>query len=70
MLFLTKTKFTKNQHNRLSNIFDGVGQVIFAVAVVTPAIGGLDNSDLRVLLLGIVVAIFCWITSIRIAKKG
>ncbi len=65
-----RSKFSKTQYDRLSNIFDGAGQVIFGVTVVTPVIRGLDSSDLHVLSLGISFAVFCWIVSTMLAKKG
>lgn len=70
MLFLNSSGFSKNQYNRISNILDGAGQIVFGVAVVTSLIQGLDNLDLRVLSLGIGVAVFCWVVSIMLARKG
>ncbi|MBI5356955.1 hypothetical protein HZB78_05110 [Candidatus Collierbacteria bacterium] len=64
-----KPVFTTNQLNRLSNIIDSAGQVVFGVAVVSPIVGNVDNPNLTVIILSIIVAIFLWSISVWLARK-
>ena len=60
---------TVKQIERLSNIFDNAGQVIFGVAVLSPLITGFKNVNIFVILTGIVGVITCWGTSILLERK-
>lgn len=64
-----KPVFTTNQLNRLSNIIDSAGRVVFGVAVVSPIVGNVDNPNLTVIILSIIVAIFLWSISVWLARK-
>lgn len=68
---LTKLKplLTIKQLDRLSNILDNAGQVILAVAVLSPVIAGVDKNKILVLLLGLVTVLFCWLTSIWLTRR-
>lgn len=70
LLFVKRPAFTIGQFQRLSNIFDNAGQVIFGVAVLTPIISGFDKVNPSVVLLGLISALFCWVFSIWIIRKG
>lgn len=65
-----KPILTENQLNRFSNIFDNAGQVILAVAVLSPMLAGFERTNLIVVISGVIVVILCWATSIWFAKKG
>ncbi len=68
-----KPTFTKEQINRLSNVFDNAGQVFLGVAVLSPIVSNLtviDKIQPMVILLGLISAVFCWLVSINFAKKG
>jgi hypothetical protein len=69
-LYKKKPSLTINQFNRISNIFDNAGQVVFGVAVISPMISGFDKVDLYVVASSIVVVILCWVFSTWLAKKG
>lgn len=60
---------TIKQIERLANIFDNAGQVVFGVVVLTPMITGFDKVNLVVLTLGIVVTLFCWLFSIGLSRR-
>jgi hypothetical protein len=64
-----KPVFTANQLNRISNIFDSAGQIVFGVAVVSPFVSEVDKYNIRVVILGILIALALWITSVWFAKK-
>ena len=64
-----KPVFTTNQLNRVSNIFDSAGQIVFGVAVVSPFVSGVDKYSIRVILLGVLIALALWITSVWFARK-
>jgi len=61
--------FTIRQFDRLSNIFDNAGQVVFGIAVISPIIG-VDRANVVVVLLSLITVFICWGTSIWLAKKG
>lgn len=70
-LFVIKQPvFTIAQLNRLSSIFDNAGQVIFGVAVLAPMIGGFDKINPKVLILGSIGVMSCWLASLWFAKKA
>lgn len=62
--------FTVAQFDRLSNIFDNAGQIIFGVVVLSPLITGLKQVNWLVEICGIIVTIGSWLISIRLARKG
>lgn len=68
LLIQNKPFFTINQFNRLSNMLDNAGQVVFGITVVTPLIG--NQINLRFFVLGGITVLFCWIVSIWLAKRG
>jgi len=71
LLFLIKQPvFTLSQFDRLSNIFDNAGQVIFGVAVLSPIISGFDKTNILVIALGMLGILGCWIVSIWLAKRS
>lgn len=65
-----RSVFTINQLNRLSNIFDNAGQVIFAIVVLSPLIAGFKQANWLVETCGIIATIGSWLISIRIARKA
>ena len=69
-IFNRRPVFTEIQFERLSNIFDNAGQVIFAVAVLTPLISGFDKVNVWVVISGIVVTLSLWGSSVLLSKKG
>ncbi|MGH7203561.1 MAG: hypothetical protein ACREHC_03915 [Candidatus Levyibacteriota bacterium] len=70
LLFIKQPVFTVAQLNRLSNIFDNAGQVIFGIAVFSPIISGFDKANPVVLVLGSIAVIIFWAFSVWLAKKG
>lgn len=72
MILLVQVKpiLTANQLDRLSNIFDNAGQVVFGVVVLSPVIAGFDTINWAVILSGIIGVIFCWWASLWVIKKG
>jgi len=69
-LFLSKKRdFAPAQIERIANILDNLGQVFFAVMVLTPIMQGIDNINLIVLILGAVDVIICWTGSVLLAER-
>lgn len=64
-----KQKFSPNQIERLSNIFDNAGQGFFVVLILTPLVEGFDKINPLVLLLGASSVVFCWAVSLILAKR-
>jgi hypothetical protein len=64
-----KRELTPAQIERFANIFDNAGQVFLAVMVLTPIIQGIDNSNILVLVFGIIDMLLCWSVSIILAKR-
>jgi hypothetical protein len=64
-----KRELTPAQIERSANIFDNAGQVFLAVMVLTPIIQGIDNSNILVLVFGIIDMLLCWSVSIILAKR-
>jgi len=62
--------FTVRQFDRLSNIFDNAGQVIFGVAVLSPIISGIDRVNALVVVLSLLTVLLCWVFSVWLAKRG
>lgn len=60
-------KLNTEQLKALSGITADAGQVFFAATVV-PFVFGLDRLNLFVLLSGLALTIFCWITSLVFVK--
>jgi hypothetical protein len=65
----SKREFTPAQIERIANILDNLGQVFFAVMVLTPIMQGIDKINLLVLVLGAVDVIICWTGSVLLAKR-
>jgi|RhiMetdeSRZDD1v2_1073273.scaffolds.fasta_scaffold399601_1 hypothetical protein len=61
--------FTPSQIERIANILDNLGQVFFAVLILTPIMQGIDNINLLVLVLGIIDVVMCWTGSVILAKR-
>jgi hypothetical protein len=69
-LFLSgKREFTPSQIERIANILDNLGQVFFAVLILTPIMQGIDNINLLVLVLGVIDVVLCWTGSVILAKR-
>lgn len=58
------------QFERLSNIFDNAGQVVFGVVVLSPLITGSEKVNWYVIIFGLIAVILCWATSVWLSKKG
>lgn len=69
-LLPNKPVFSERELERLSNIFDNAGQVIFGVVVLSPVIAGLDSIKWDVLLLGVMATLFFWGSSFWLAREG
>ncbi len=63
-------KLTKDQLKMLSSIVADAGQVFFAATVVPFLFGGIDKVSPWVLPSGLGLTLFCWITSILLAKEN
>jgi len=61
--------FTISQFQRLSNIFDNAGQVVFGIAVVSPIISKTQINPFIFIFSGIFV-ILCGLFSIWLTKRG
>ena len=70
LFIVERPVFTIGQFDRLSNIFDNAGQVIFGVAVLAPVVGGVDRVNILVVILSIVTVFLCWVASVWLAKRG
>jgi len=68
-IFSSKREFIPAQIERIANILDNVGQVFFAVMVLTPVMRGIDNADILVLGLGAIDVAVCWTGSVILAKR-
>lgn len=60
---------TSAQFDRLSNIFDNAGQVLFGALVISPFVSQIDKPYGIVVPLGIAGTIICWIVSVLLSKK-
>jgi hypothetical protein len=71
MLFFlsSKREFTPAQIERIANILDNLGQVFFAVMILTPVMQGIDKANIWVLILGSIDVVACWTGSILLAKR-
>lgn len=70
LLLRLKPILTLNQIDRLSNIFDNAGQVVFGIAVLSPIISGFYKINWLVILSGIMGVMFCWTASLWVVRKG
>ncbi len=70
MLIFNKPVLTTEQFERLSNIFDNAGQIVFGAGVFTPVLSGIDKVNIYILLSCIVGVLFCWFLSVWLAKRG
>lgn len=59
----------QKQIDRISNIFDNAGQVIFGLSVVSPLISGFDKINAVVVVLGGFGVLFCWCMSIWLSSQ-
>jgi hypothetical protein len=64
-----KREFTPAQIERISNILDNLGQVLFAVMILTPVVQGFDTTNLWVAVLGTIDVVACWSGSIILARR-
>lgn len=64
-----KPVLTEGQFERLSNIFDNAGQVVFGIAVVSPIISGFDRINLFVVISSLMLTFGLWLFSIMLAGK-
>ena len=69
MTLSSKRELTPAQIERTANILDNLGQVFFAVLVLTPILQGIDNITLLVVVLGALNAAVCWTGSVTLAKR-
>ncbi len=71
MLFSLPSKqaLTPEQRDRIANILDNLGQVFFAVMVLTPILQGIDSITLLVVVLGALNAAVCWTGSVILASR-
>ena len=70
MSFFPKSnEFTPGQIERIANILDNLGQVFFAVLILTPVMQGIDKANIWVLVLGSIDVVVCWAGSILLAKR-
>lgn len=60
--------FTKQQLQRLANIFDNAGQVLLGTSVLTPLIFGVEKENKIVVLFGIMITLLMWWISLRIER--
>lgn len=67
---LSKPVLTENQFDRLSNILDNAGQVVFGVVVLSPLISNLVSFNWIMIILGIIIAVTCWSLSMILAGRG
>jgi ArsR family metal-binding transcriptional regulator len=67
--FSSERKFTPAQLDRIANILDNLGQVFFAVMILTPVVQGIDKTNILVLVLGTIDTVICWSGSILLAKR-
>lgn len=66
---IRKLVLTENQFERLSNIFDNAGQVVFGIAVLSPIVSGFDRINLIVILSSLILTFSLWVFSIKLAEK-
>ena len=66
---MLKLNLSHSRLNRLSNIFDNAGQVVFGVVVLSPLVAGFDKLDRFIVISGVIVVIICWLVSIWLTRK-
>lgn len=59
-----------SQLNRLSEILADVAQVLFATMVVAPLVASVDKRNAVVVLLGMMMSLGFWISSIFLVKES
>jgi hypothetical protein len=67
--FSKNNEFAPAQIERIANILDNLGQVFFAVMILTPVMQGIDKTNIWVLVLGSIDVVECWAGSILLAKR-
>jgi hypothetical protein len=65
----SKREFTHAQIDRIANILDNLGQVFFAVMILTPVMQGIDKTNLLVLVLGTIDVLVCWTGSVLLSRR-
>lgn len=65
-----KPVFSPKQFDRLSSIFEGIGQVLFGATVIGPLIATFDKFDPNGLILGVIGSITSWMFSLWLARLG
>jgi hypothetical protein len=65
----SKRELTPAQIERIANILDNLGQVLFAVMILTPVVQGIDKTNIWVLVLGTIDVVVCWAGSIILARR-
>lgn len=65
----SKREFTPAQIDRIANILDNLGQVFFAVMILTPVMQGIDKTNLLVLVLGTIDVLVCWTGSVLLSRR-
>ena len=68
-LLSDKQDFTPAQIERIANILDNLGQVFFAVMILTPIVQGIDKTNLGVVVLGTIDVVACWAGSVILSKR-
>lgn len=63
------SKLTKKQFERLSSIFDNIGQVVLASGLGQSALTGVDPFSIFVLLSAVGLSLLFWIISLWFARK-
>lgn len=66
---ISKRSFSAKQVDRISNIFDNVGNILFGVTVLAPVIADFDKVNLLIVILGLVSTFFCWMFSVWLVRK-
>jgi hypothetical protein len=64
-----KRDLSPAQIERIANILDNLGQVFFAVMILTPVMQGIDKINSFVLVLGAIDVIACWTGSVILARR-
>ena len=65
----SKRELTPAQIERIANILDNLGQVLFAVMILTPVVQGIDKTNIWVLVLGTIDVVVCWAGSIILSRR-
>ncbi len=69
MKYKINFKITKAQWVVISEICRDLAQILFASAVVSPILLGINSIDWAVLCMGSIISILLWVASVIIVKK-